>query len=305
MMITGIELPDKKSFIYLLIFIVIAIIFAVVIINFIFFVPYVSASVPPSVSDFTIGLLSYCLPGGYGAHTFYWVYSDSDNDKQEFYELQGDDNSNFASPEINRKVRVSDYNCTSDCDNINFEIVNVSKNFPDNSMSYDTSYYWRVRVWDNTGEKSFWVQYYDVSDPDGDANFSSLGTARDQYPSADGAGQWFDYSPSQPEITDTVRFDETTSCPGLCDVSGTSGSNPFSWTFQDGVPNSANSTDNESMLVQFSLEGNKAVEFRATDLWEYPPIKSHPAGWYTHSCYVKYHVPVSTSSPIWKEITAW
>ncbi len=145
-------------------------------------------------------------------------------------------------------------------------------------LTYNTSYYWRVRVWDQDGDTSGWIPY----DEDGDGNPDSFETARHAWPSPD-----FSYSPDRPLIDEEIDFSDESTCYNVAGNETSCSGNNYTWDFDDGETSSQSGdvthtyTDSGTYNVTLSIE--------STD----PGIGM---------CTYSQSVPVSRSSPRYREI---
>ena len=156
---------------------------------------------------------------------FSWTFTDPDpGDSQSAYQVQVDNNSNFPSPEDDSGKVSSGSN---------------SYATPLGKLSYNTTYYWQVRVWDTDDFESPW------------ASGPSFTTPKHAYPTID-----FSWAPEKPNAGELVQFtDQSTVFGGATKVS-------WSWTFQDGNPPSSS---NQNATTTFTSAGQKTVTLRVTD----------------------------------------
>ncbi len=186
-----------------------------------------SCNSSPTASNLSVSQGDYCvLP----SHRFTWDYSDPEGDPQEKYQLQVDNNSNFSSPEVDIAP------VSSSAEEV---VVVVSTSPGEDQLAYNTGYYWRVRVWDDQGGDSGWL------------NGPSFTTEPHRYPSID-----FDWTPDGPNINEGVQFVDQSSVYG-----GTTKAS-WSWTFPDGDPGTSNQ---QNPLVIFTSSGSKSVSLTVTD----------------------------------------
>ena len=220
-------------------------------------------SLPPTAINLSVDQGDYCtIP----LHPiFSWTFSD---DTQSAYHIQVDNNSDFSSPELDSG-----------------KVFSSSESYAAPSpLSYDTTYYWRLKVWDGEGAESGWV-----SGP-------SFTTPLHAYPHPNFS--WFPTSPTKEEVVQFCAVKESGVCPednSTC--YSTSGAIPppscsgksFLWTFPDGTEFATGSSAvSENPRVKFDTNGVKTVSLKITD----------DVGSCTHSKYVG----VRFSLPKWKEI---
>ena len=127
----------------------------------------------PTVSTLPVYQGDYCAAPM--RPSFFWVFED-EGDSQSGYQLQVDDNTNFSSPNIDTGPTLSVSQA-------------YAHNYPDD-LAYNTTYYWRVRVWDSQdGFVSEWAQG------------SSFRTAKHSWP--DLHFTWF---PQAPSLDQQIQF---------------------------------------------------------------------------------------------------
>jgi hypothetical protein len=137
---------------------------------------------PPTASDLNVAQGDYCVTP---AHYFSWTYSDPDGDNQSQFQFQVDDNSDFSSPEVDRTYSGLD----NPSPTTNNQTVTVAESPGPDQIGYNTTYYWRVKVWDDQGNDSGWVEG------------SSFTTAKHRYPLID-----FNWAPQNPSVQEDVLF---------------------------------------------------------------------------------------------------
>ena len=202
---------------------------------------------PPIISDLIVAdssSLTYCSNP---AHYFSWNYSDPDGDDESKYEFQVFKKDNdllifskvIENPTANNQVvSVSDY------------------------MAYNTTYYWRVKVYDSEGADSGWI------------TGSDFATEKHQYPLIDFS--WLPSSPSQDE--EIVFTDESTVYGGVL-------KSVWSWLFSDGIPASSSQ---QAPTAQFNSIEDQQVTLQVTDSDGY-------------SCSISKTVSMQLSLPGWQE----
>ena len=206
----------------------------------------------------------YC--GSSPTHYFSWIYSDLDGHNQTRFQFQVDNNSDFSSPEINR-----DYTGFSNpSPTTNNQTVSVAVSPEADQIAYNTTYYWRVIVYDSREKDSGWV------------SGSSFTTESHLYPSID-----FNWAPQNPSQEEDILFADQTTCyeDGNNPVSCTS----WSWTFQDGNPDTSNQ---QNPTIQFVSGSSKDINLEVTD-----------ASGYT--CSDSKNLEVGIKLPSWREILPW
>lgn len=197
---------------------------------------------PPTVT----GLIpeTYCIGvPGCGEISFQWTYQDPDGDSESKFDMQvsssplpasGQDSCPLC--EVNRTFS----NLSNPSGSTNTQIISV-RNFSTSPgcdyITFDESYYVRVRVWDSTGLNSGWVPYDDPTDADGDGNPATFLKDPHPWPSAE-----FIFEPSNPDPDQEVIFPDLSICydsnsdPYPCKLENpiTGDNNQYTWTFGDG-----------------------------------------------------------------------
>lgn len=210
---------------------------------------------PPTATNLSVTKGNYCT---YPAHYFSWTYSDPDEDNESKFQFQVDNNSGFGSPEVNRTITGT----WSDGDSNNQTVV-VAVSPSASQIGYNTTYYWRVKVWDSQEIASAWIQG------------SSFTTEEHRYPSVD-----FNWSPIEPSQDEDVLFaDQST-------VYGGSTKSAWSWAFTNGNPASSSQ---QNPTIQFTSDGSKEVTLGVTDSDNF-------------SCQISKSVGVQAALPAWQEI---
>jgi PKD repeat protein len=218
---------------------------------------YCASNQNPQVSNLSATKGDYCSSP---SHFFSWTYLDPDGDTESKFQFQVDNNSDFSSPEIDRTFD----NLSNPSGTDNSQVVFVTSGGGADRIDYNTTYYWRVKVFDSKGGDSGWVQG------------APFATEKHQYPIVD-----FSWTPQFPALEEVTTFTPQVQTFGGSTVSS------WNWTFQDGTPaTSASSTPQ----VTFSTSGDKQVTLQATDSDGY-------------SCSTNKVVKVGFPLPKWKEVT--
>ena len=182
--------------------------------------------------------------------TFTWTYSDPDGDPQGWFELEADNNSNFSSPEIDTGQSAG---------------AVTSYLAPAGSLVYNTTYHWRVRVWDNRGAVSEW------------SNGTSFSTQPHQAPTV-----VYTWAPTEPAVDQRTNFTDQSS------VFGGASKRAWTWAFPDGAPSSSSS---QNQQTQFTSTGGKLTSLILEDSDRL-------------SCGLRQSVTVSGAfgAPAWREV---
>ncbi|MCF7835731.1 MAG: hypothetical protein K9M15_01275 [Candidatus Marinimicrobia bacterium] len=223
------------------------------------------------------------------SHNFLWGYIDSsgNTNTQAGYSFQVDNNSDFSSPEINRTFETPALSQTAI----------VSPIAKSNQLSYNTTYYWRVKVWDTSGEYSDWT------------TGPSFSTKKHKFPTSD-----FSYSPETPSVKENVYFTDKSLCYDESNIAKPENCVSWKWSFweeqtagaedyeEGGVEYQEETTLNsQNPIVQFLNDLNYKVVLQVTDGAGYvcPPNEFDPA---TIDSPV---IGVKKGLPTWKEIFPW
>ncbi|MBI4811987.1 hypothetical protein HY798_00845 [Candidatus Falkowbacteria bacterium] len=150
------------------------------------------------------------------------------------------------------------------------------------SLAYQTSYYWRVKVWDSSGRDSGWVNY----DPTGDGAADSFATADHLYPNIVTAD--LSWAPVKPTQNEKVYFTNKGKCYGAGNVEVNCA---WLWTIPNATYVAPTSSISKEPVVVFNQSG-KSLPFsvKATD----------PDG---NWCEAAKSIDISVGLPQWKEIT--
>lgn len=196
---------------------------------------------PPTATDLTVTPLDYCINSL--PTRLSWSFSDSDpDDTQGAYQVQVDDNSNFSSPEVDSG-----------------KVYSSSEAYTASGLSYNATYYWRLKVWDNRDAQSDWIS--------GPLFTTPLHT----YPDPDFT--WSPPSPSVGEVTQFCATQEFGICPENVSTCYDINNNPIScsgkaflWTFPAGTEfATGTSATSENPRVKFDSTGQKAVSLQITN----------------------------------------
>jgi len=194
---------------------------------------------PPVVKYLSHSRGNYCSANPY--HSLSWTYY-SDNSDENEYELQIDIESGFSAPftmEISR-TGLSNENGT-----INREDIQVTEIMGD-SLDFNTTYYWQVRVKDSEGIWSEWI------------TGPSFTTDAHKYPDINSIT-------SDPEEfiaeDEDVQFTADAECFDI--NNNTTACADWAWEFENGTPDASNGQI--PPLVQFGIGENLQVSLELTD----------------------------------------
>ncbi len=176
---------------------------------------------PPSATNLTVSQPDYCQSGP--QLTFSWRFQDPDGDSQFAYQVQVDNNFDFSSPEVDEKVNSSSQRYTT----------------PFGKLNYNTTYYWRLKVWDSKGAQSSWILGPATTTP------------KHAYPTPD-----FTFSPENPRTGELVQFTDRSQAFGGATIKS------WLWTFQDGNPSQSTQ---QNPTTTFTSYGEKQVTLTVTD----------------------------------------
>jgi len=181
------------------------------------------ANAPPSAANLNVTQPDYCLVG-WASAIFSWTFTDPDSDTQSAYQIQADNNSSFSSPEVDSG-----------------KVVSTSNSYATQSgkLSFNTTYYWRLMVWDSKDAASSWI------------SGASFTTPRHAYPYVD-----FTWIPQNPTIDENTQFTDQSQ------VYGGAVKSSWFWTFQNGSPSTSAI---QNPLIRFLSTGAKSITLKVTD----------------------------------------
>jgi len=160
----------------------------------------------------------YCRITGYPPVRLKWQFSDP-GDSQSAYQIQVDTNSNFLSPEVDTGKIIS-----------GSQAFLIQPPYP--TLSFASTYYWRLRVWDSQNVTSTdWI--YPPSPPGSPTSppGNSFTTISHAYPYPD-----FTPSPQNPTAGALVTFLDNSKCYSVGNLEydcKTNPSNQYQWDFTD------------------------------------------------------------------------
>ena len=193
---------------------------------------FISTNQPPSAINLSVtNPANYC---GFSSPpvTLNWQYSDLDDipvgtDPQSAYRVQVDDDGDFTAGIIADTCPTG-----SGCSG------GASNSYGTLGLLFNTTYYWRVMVWDSQNVASSWA--------------TGPSFATNPRPPATN----FAFAPSSPGVDEIVQFTDQTTC-----YDGDSICNSWSWNFGDGSPPDANQNPTHT----YSVAGPYSVTLTATD----------------------------------------
>jgi hypothetical protein len=236
---------------------------------------------------------NYCVSGapGTGGIFFGWTYVDTGNNPESRFNFQIDNNSDFSSPEVDRRYCNINLGGPPSINNQTTSVVpfpassiqtycsgtsyQYTVNTPD-ALSYNTTYYWRVRVYDNQTptSDSGWV------------NGVPFTTPAHALPSPS-----FGFSPTNPTVTNTVAFKDSSTCYNADNTNQscrTETGITYKWT-GTGI----NNVTTEDTSYKYTSPGTYTANLQACDA----------AGCCSTTFTNNVKVKTSASVPQWKEIS--
>ncbi len=206
----------------------------------------VSAINAPPTASALIKQIDYCGSGL--ATMFSWNYSDPENDPQTYRQVQVDNDGDFSSP-VDDTGKVA--------------TASVSYVTLATKLAYNTTYHWRVKVWDDKGNSSNWVNGPDFSTP------------LHSYPVIG-----FDWIPTVLKATEAVVFTDSSQVFGGATVSSRS------WVFEGATPNTSVAAQ---ATVIYAVKGDYKATLTITDSNGY-------------TCSLEKNMNVKSSLPDWEEL---
>ena len=226
-----------------------------------FYYSYIVVNPPPSAINLSVNppnSTGYCGITGYPPVRLRWQFSDP-GDSQSAYQIQVDNNSDFSSPIVDTGKVIS-----------NSRAFLIGPPYP--TLSWNTTYYWRLRVWDSQNTSSTdWIVYQNNIPPS-----ESFTTAAHAYPDIN-----FSWSPVRPTVNEVTQFTD------LSEVYGGATKSAWLWQFQDGDPVTSTLQNPKTKLTS---TGTKIISLKVTDSTDY-------------SCTGSKTVNISPLLPGWEEIS--
>jgi hypothetical protein len=179
----------------------------------------------------------YCPPyfgyPGFPPVRVRWQFQDV-GDSQSAFQIQVDDNSGFSSPTTTAKISDT---CIGNCGEYVFQ--NIGER-----LSWGTTYYWRIVVWDEGGASSSWTTGPNIQ------------TISHAYPNSD-----FDIAPLRPALNQLVTFTDQTACYPSGSKCSAAASASYFWDFGNG----STSNYEGSTSTKYDTTGQKSVSLTITD----------------------------------------
>jgi PKD repeat protein len=198
--------------------------------------------------------------------TLHWTYSDPDGDPSDGYEVWIDTDSNFHNGDPRFKFKVEGIPSTA-------YTVDLSQNQSTRAdrltypLSWNTTYYWKVKAKDSAGNWSVWSSVDFITTPSHASPYIN-----------------FKWDPQKPLVNQVVQFTDLSECYDSSDRVVPCSS--WYWTFQNGNPSSSTK---QNPTTTFSSVGSNLVTLKVTDSSGY---------WCEGSKTVTSTYPL----PFWKEI---
>ena len=190
--------------------------------------------------------IDYCGSGL--ATMFSWTYSDPENDPQTYRQVQVDNDGDFSSP-VDDSGKIGTASPSY--------VTLASK------LAYDTTYHWRLKVWDSNGNDSGWIAGSDFS------------TSQHAYPVIA-----FNWIPATPKEDTEITYTDQTQVFGGATVSARS------WVIQGATPGTSVA---EEVKVIYAVKGDFTTTLTITDSSGY-------------TCSLQKAVKVKSGIPDWEEL---
>lgn len=185
--------------------------------------------------------------------TLSWTFNDDDGDDQDAYRIQVATSPSFNSGSI-------------EVDTGRVESSSNAYTVPTGNLEFNTTYYWRIMVWDDAGLDSGWENI-----PSQD----KFTTQEHAAPDPD-----FSWSPIEPVVDEDVSFTDESS------VFGGDSITDWSWSFQSGNPGSSS---DQNPITVFTSDGTKRVTLEVSDS--------------LYTCDINKDIEINAMTPDIKEVT--
>lgn len=228
----------------------------------------------PTVGNLSVNQGDYCVLAFHPR--FYWDFSDEDDgDFQNAYQVQIDDDADIGDNPLIDSCNPDPGTCASGSTAESYTPASPS------SFTYNTTYYWRVKVWDDKGGMSGWAQ-------------GQFTTPQHAYPEP--IFTWLPQRPSKGEFTQFCAVQEPDVCQSdvsqcynnlgqLISCSGAS----FQWTFPSGT---------EFSTITTAVSKNPEVKFPEKG-WQVVSLNINDG---VGSCSTTTNIRISVPLPKWKEV---
>lgn len=224
-----------------------------------------SPNQPPSANNLQVIQPDYCIIT-WPAAIFSWNFTDPDGDSQSAYQVQVDNDSNFSSPEVDSGKILSSSNSYATLSG---------------ALSWNTTYYWRLKVWDSSNAES--TQWIYPPSPLGSPTpqpGTPFGIPDHAYPVAKN----FTLIPLKPAAKETVTFSPPVQPDSVVPT--------WSWDIPDAIYVGGTNSTSKNPQVQFNSAGAHTVSLTVTDA---PPHSSY-------SCQASVPINLQLPLPEWIEI---
>ena len=214
-----------------------------------------SFSSPPEAENLQIAYHSCCDQGKEVCKIgFDWVYRDGGGGNQTKFEFQIDNNAGFSSPSgidsVNRIITGLNYpDGTHNSQEVSVVDPAVSNKLTFRGVSND-KYYWRVKVYDASGNDSGWIE----------PSPKSFQTEPHAWPWPD-----FELTPDHPSVEEIASTTNSSKCFNNSQDEIECSSSAWSWIIPNGgFVNGTTATDKEP-VVQFSKSGDNTLTLDVSD----------------------------------------
>jgi len=210
----------------------------------------------PFATSLSVSQSNYCKAGP--AMISSWTFSDPDaGDTQSAYQVQVATNPGFSAPGT-----VVDSGKVSSASN--------SYTTGSGKLAYNTTYYWRVKVWDNHDLVSDW------------SSGSAFATPKHVYPTVN-----FKAAPASPSVNETVQLTDLTT-GGDAIVS-------WLWNITDAAYQDGTTANSQNPKVKFTSAGTKPIILVAKDADNYQCANTDTAS-------SQQNIKIMLPLPGWKEV---